>query len=79
MVALWPTHMPCALMWTTPRLMPLQHKHYSSPMLSSYPCIKAGRPSDTGLNSIPPMRESHPNGLHAVQTRIFSYSLCSEK
>ena len=41
---------------------------------------------DTGLNSIPPIREKHPNGLccaalqvHAVQTRIFSYSLCSEK
>mgnify|MGYP006961053622 CR=1 FL=1 len=33
----------------------------------------------TGLNSIPPIREQHPNGLccaalqvHAVQTRIFS-------
>ena len=35
--------------------------------------------SYTGLNSIPPIREKHPNGLHAVQTRIFSYSLRSEK
>ena len=33
----------------------------------------------TGLNSIPPIREQHPNGIHAVRTRIFSYSLCSEK
>jgi hypothetical protein len=42
--------------------------------------------SNTGLNSIPPIREQHPNVLccaalqvHAVQTRIFSSSLCSEK
>ncbi|MFC3859215.1 hypothetical protein ACFOPQ_00320 [Deinococcus antarcticus] len=35
--------------------------------------------TDTGLNSIPPIREKHPNGFHAVQTRIFSYSLRSEK
>ena len=33
----------------------------------------------TGLNLIPPIREKRPDGFHAVQTRIFSSSLCSEK
>ena len=33
----------------------------------------------TVLNSILPIREKRPNGLHAVQNRIFSFSLRSEK
>ncbi|MFC3861353.1 GrpB family protein [Deinococcus antarcticus] len=77
------------------KILALEHVGSTSvPGLAAKPIIdidltvenSADETAHTGLNSIPHIREKHPNVLccaalqvHAVQTRIFSFSLRSEK